>query len=133
MKTCPALATLCDIILQTLQYGIIERTRQLPLSGISIHINNQRHILVILLEHIKQAHKLIINNNAVHFSKIKDIGDVVWLQTVVSRDNGRAGGDDAVDRLEKSRRVWGEDTHATIAMLEEIVSKASGAISKLGV
>lgn len=83
-----------------------------------------------LLEQIQKVNKLVVDNDAVNLSKLKYVGNVIWLQSVVCRRNNTARGWDAIDGLEEGRRVGGEDANALQAVLFQIVGQASGTIGK---
>lgn len=85
---------------------------------------------MLLLEQIQQVNKLVIDNDAVDLSKLKDVGNVVRLQPVVGGRNYSPSRRDAVDGLEKGGRVGRENANTLEAVLFQIVGQASGAIGE---
>lgn len=99
----------------------------------SHHIDDQGNIGMVLPVRIEKTDVLLIHNDAVHLSKVKDVGDIFLLQTVVDRDNHSSRGNDSVDGFQESRSVGRKNTDASVGMLLEIVGKATGAIGKFTV
>lgn len=85
---------------------------------------------MLLLELIQKANKLVVDDNAVNLGKLKDVSNVVRLQSVVCRRNNTARGRDAIDGFEKSRRIGRKNANPLQAVLFQIVGQAPGAIGK---
>lgn len=85
---------------------------------------------MLLLELIQQMNKLMIDNDAVDLSKLKDVGNVVRLQPVVGGRNHCTSRRDAVDGLEESGRIGRENANALEAVLFQIIGQTSGAIGE---
>lgn len=75
----------------------------------------------------QEVGKFIVDNDGIDIGKLKDVSNVVGLESVVGRDNDSTGGDNAVERFEKGGRVGGQDADSLEPMLLEIVGEAGGA------
>lgn len=83
-----------------------------------------------LLEQIQKMDIFVIDDDAVDLGKLKDVGNIVRLQSVVCRRNNGTRRRDTVDGLEESRRIGRENANALEAVLFQIISQASGAVGK---
>ena len=81
-----------------------------------------------LLERIQQMDKFLIDNDAVDLGKLKDVGNIVRLQSIVCGRNHGTCRRYAIDGLEKSRRIGRKNANALEAVLFQIIGQTSGAI-----
>lgn len=130
LQALPALGPCSLIMLQPLEDGLIIRATPRTLLDVRVYVNQQRHLGALALVRPQQALKLLIDDDAVHLGKLKDVGNIIFLEPIVGRHDDTPRGHDAVDGLEEGRRVGGEDADAAVALLLEEVGQAPGAVGK---
>ncbi|CRK30502.1 hypothetical protein BN1708_005159 [Verticillium longisporum] len=133
LQTSPALGTLSAVILQAFEDSIVKGPTQLALGSVRVGVDEEVHAGMGLFEVIEEMGKLGVDDDGVDLSKVKDVVDVIGLQSVIDGDIDAASGCNAEDGLEKGWCVGGQDADATEAMLDEVVRQTTSAVGKLAV
>lgn len=91
-------------------------------------VNDKRHPTVPPAVCSQQMFILMVDQDAIHLGQVQDVVNLVFLESVVDRNNDTARRQDAVNGLKKGRRTGGEDADARQTSLEEVVSQAAGPV-----
>lgn len=102
-----------------------------------------------LFETVQQGDVFLVHNNGIYFCKIEDIGDIIWLQSIIMLatvivgtcgnrpivywHNHGPGRDDTIYRFQEGRGVCGQNADPFVAMLHEVIRKSPRAVGKLNV
>lgn len=132
VKPRPSLA-MQTIIAQSLQDSVIKGTAQLAFSGVSVCVDDQRHIGVLRPEVVEQGDKLMVDDDGINLGKVEYVGDVIRLQSVVDAHVDPASGSNAKNGLEEGGGVGSQNPDPLEAMFLQIVGEAARSVGKLDV
>jgi hypothetical protein len=140
----------CGLVeLQALQNGFVEGPAQLAFCGISVDVDDERHVGLGTPVSIKERKVLDVDNDHVGFGVLEDVGDVILLQAIVDscefalaaskascsgkgRTNAHcASSSNAIHGFKESWRIGCENSHSLEAILLDVVANASRAICEL--
>lgn len=85
LKPVPAFSTIVRIISQTLKDGIVKRAGHLTLCRVRVGVHNNRDTGFGGSVRLQERKILFIRNDYLGFRVGEDVGDVIFLETVVYR------------------------------------------------